>query len=125
MLNAHRKRQDKNLDAEEAATRKKLWGDTSSTNTNPTGEDMGDQIVLGDYNNPTPIVLNQQSSGIGKLLTGAALATGLMGIPAAGIVGYMLSQSQKVAPVVTPPFTDESLDVGLKHFTDLIINGIE
>ena len=121
MLDAHRKRTEKNLNAEEAAVRQKLWGESPGKKEETTGDDMGDQIVLGDLTHPTPIIVNQPASnGLGKMLAGAALAAGMIGIPGAGIAGYLLSQMQKDNPVDAPPFTDESLDVGLGRFSDLI-----
>ena len=121
MLDAHRKRTEKNLNAEEAAVRQKLWGESPGKKEETTGDDMGDQIVLGDLTHPTPIIVNQPASnGLGKMLAGAALAAGMIGIPGAGIAGYLLSQMQKDKPVDVPPFTDESLDVGLGRFSDLI-----
>ena len=121
MLDAHRKRTEKNLNAEEAAVRQKLWGESPGKKEETTGDDMGDQIVLGDLTHPTPIIVNQPASnGLGKVLAGAALAAGMIGIPGAGIAGYLLSQMQKDKPVDVPPFTDESLDVGLGRFSDLI-----
>ena len=77
--------------------------------------------ILGDVTNPTPIVINQQpqSSGIGKVLVGAALAAGLIGIPAAGIIGYGISQiaSQKDEKPISSE--DTNLDIGLGHLEDL------
>ena len=119
MIDSHRKRTEKNLNAEEAAVRRQLWG--SKESPEPEEDNMGDQIVLGDLTNPTPIIVNQPASnGLGKVLAGAALAAGMIGIPGAGIAGYLLSQMQKDNPVDVPPFTDESLDVGLGRFSDLI-----
>jgi hypothetical protein len=121
MLDAHRKRTEKNLDAEEAAVRQKLWGESPGKKDETTGEDMGDQIVLGDLTHPTPIIVNQPSTGLGKVLAGSALAAGMLGIPGAGIAGYLLSQmQQKDKPVDVLPFTYETLDVGLSRIGDLV-----
>jgi len=81
--------------------------------------------ILGDVTNPTPIVIHsqpQQSSGtLTKVLAGAAIAAGLMGIPAAGIIGYGVSQwaagKTENKPVATE---DTSLDIGLGKFEDLL-----
>lgn len=104
----------KQLDAEGVAVRKKLFGVDDKAE-----DEMGDSIVLGDNTHPTPIIINgQQSSGtLGKVLAGAAIAAGLMGIPAAGIIGYGVSQLLDRKPV---PTEDTSLDVGLGHIEDLL-----
>lgn len=84
-------------------------------------EDMG-HTILGDVTNPTPIVIHStqpQSNGLGKVLAGAAIAAGLMGIPTAGVIGYGVSQLMERKPV--PATTeDTSLDVGLGHIEDLL-----
>ncbi len=119
MLDKHRQRLDKNIEAEDAAVRKKLWG---STESNPTaGDEMGDQIVLGNLTHPTPIIMPQQQSGsIGKVLAGAAIAAGLMGIPAAGVIGFGLSKILEQKPATASPSEDTSLDIGLGRFEDLL-----
>lgn len=120
-LNSHQKRTSRQLDAENEAVQRKMLGADLGAKV----EEMGDHIILGDNTHPTPIVINQQpqqSSGtLGKVLAGAALSAGILGIPAAGIIGYGVSQwaAQKTEqkPVETE---DTSLDIGLGRFEDLL-----
>lgn len=120
-LQNHQAETEKNIQAENQRVRKELWGYTEPA---ATGDDMANTTILGDVTHPTPIVVaGQQQSSI--LPTLAALAIGTM-IPGAGIAGYMASQmlTRKPANVVpvASPTTDESLDVGLGRFEDLIKN---
>ena len=72
-----------------------------------------DSPVTTTHHHPAPA----QSSGIGKAVVGAALAVGFMGIPAAGIGGYFLSQLMDKTPAATTD--DNTLDIGLGRFEDL------
>lgn len=118
--NHHQREREKNIEAENKRVRKELWGDDSAA---ATGDDMGNTI-LGDYHPPQVIVAGgQQSPGIGKVLAGAALGASLVGIPGAGIAGYLFNQLQnqkpaEVAPVVSPK-DGETVDLGLKKIEDL------
>ena len=58
-----------------------------------------------------------QSSGLGKAFVGAAIAAGMIGIPAAGIIGYGISQLMAAKPTETTG--DNTLDIGLGRFEDL------
>jgi hypothetical protein len=125
-LRNHERRQQKNLEAEESAVRSKLWGSSempANGSASESDEDMGDRFILGDNNiHPTPIVIppQPQSSGLGKVLAGAALGASLLGIPGAGVAGYLLSQSLKNPPVSqAQPTEDKSLDLGLLRIDDL------
>ncbi len=115
-LQHHQSESEKNLEAENKRVRQQLWGDESS-------EEMAQQghTILGDYNPPQVIMAGgHQSSGtMIKVIAGAAIAAGLIGIPAAGVIGYAASQlmDRKSAPVLTQ---DNSLDVGLGHIEDLL-----
>lgn len=62
-----------------------------------------------------------QGSGIGKVLAGAALAAGLIGIPGAGVAGYFLSKLTDKPAATQPakPTTDDTVDIGLKRFSEL------
>jgi hypothetical protein len=65
-----------------------------------------------------------QSSGLGKVLAGAALGASLLGVPGAGVAGYLLSQINQrkpveAAPVVPPSSPAETVDLGLKKIEDL------
>ena len=118
MLDNHRQRTDANLSAEDSAVRRAMFGDNGGGQT--AGEDMG-HTILGDVMNPTPIVIHSQPqpNGIGKALVGAAIAAGMIGIPAAGIIGYGVSQLMDRQPAASTT-EDNSLDVGLGHIGDLL-----
>jgi len=61
-----------------------------------------------------------QPSGMGKLLAGAALGASLIGIPGAGVAGYLASQYlQKPAAEVQPPAESEKVNLGLLRVEDL------
>lgn len=64
-----------------------------------------------------------QGSGVGKVLAGAALAAGMLGVPVAGVAGYLLSQSlNKTDPPASSQAQsteDNSLDIGLLKFDEL------
>jgi len=110
-LDSHRKRTDANLAAEDAAVRKAMYGDTGAA---AASDDMGDTI-LGDvtttHHHQAPA-----ASGIGKALMGAVIAAGLIGIPAAGLIGYGVSQLRDRLPAATD---DNTLDIGLGRIEDL------
>ena len=117
-LQNHQSETEKNMQAENQRIRKELWGYDSPA----ASEDMANQTILGDVTHPTPIVIQgQQSSGLGKVLAGAAIGAALLGIPAAGAVGYLASQYLQ-NPSVVPP-TDsietETIDLGLLRLEDL------
>ena len=118
MIQDHHEEQKANQQAESAFVRKELWNDESASS-----EDMAQQghTILGDYHPPQVIVAGQSSGTLTKVLAGAAIAAGLMGIPAAGIIGYGVSQwaAEKTdpKPVATE---DTSLDIGLGRFEDLL-----
>lgn len=115
-LQHHQSESEKNLEAENKRVRQQLWGDESSEEMTQQGH-----TILGDYNPPQVIVTGQSSGTLGKVLAGAALSAGILGIPAAGIIGYGVSQwaAQKTEqkPVETE---DTSLDIGLGRFEDLL-----
>jgi hypothetical protein len=115
-LQSHQAETEKNVQAENQRIRKDLWGYQEPQE----GEDVNSQTILGDVTHPTPIIINgQQSSGLGKLLAGAALGATLLGIPAAGIGGYLASQLLKPATTETTAPEDQTLDLGLLRFEDL------
>lgn len=64
--------------------------------------------------------------GIGNALVGVAIGAALSAVPAAGVAGYLLHRlsppaaSTNPAPPSQRPSTDTSLDIGLKHFEDLL-----
>jgi len=102
---------ERNQEAENNYVRKKVWGDAEVAKSE---DDMGDTI-LGDvtttHHHQAPA-----ASGIGKALMGAVIAAGLIGIPAAGLIGYGVSQLRDRAPAATD---DNTLDIGLGRIEDL------
>lgn len=117
-LQNHQAETAKNVAAENRHVRRTLWGETEPTQS---GDEMGGNTILGDNINPTPIIVNgQQSSGVGKVLAGAAIGAALLGIPAAGIGGYVINEmlnKPKAAPQT--PVENETLNLGLLRIEDL------
>ena len=103
----------KNIQAESAAARRKMWG---SEETNSEAEDMG-TTILGDVTHPTPIIINQSApqKSMALPLVAGMIASGLMGGGAAGLATYMMSrqpQSQQ------QEFEDETVTIGLGRIDD-------
>lgn len=120
-LQAHNRMSQLNQEAENRAVRQKVWGNDGGASK---ADEMGDHIILGDNTNPTPIIITgqQQSSGsLGKVLAGAALGAALLGIPGAGVAGYLFSKlsQQKPEPVITPTDEDTTIGLGLRKFEEL------
>lgn len=123
-LQGHVSRQAKNQEAEDSYVRRKAWEDQSTAGGGAV-DDMG-HTILGDVTNPTPIVIHsqpqQQGSGLGKVLAGAALMAGLIGIPGAAVGGYLLNQFMNQKPPAvqpTKPSEDNTVDLGLLHWDQL------
>lgn len=106
----------KNREAESRWARQQLW---KSNECQPSqGEDMG-HTFLGDVLMPQQ-PQQPQGSGLGKVLAGAALGASLLGIPGAGIAGYVFSQMNQKPTVTTSPINEnETVDLGLKKIEDL------
>jgi hypothetical protein len=131
-LQHHQAETEKNIAAEGRAVRRKLWEsnepDSAQSASSETGDDMKGGIILGDnVVHPPQVIMaggqQQQGSGLGKVLAGAALGASLLGVPGAGIAGYLLSQMNQ-KPAVTPsspadPVETETVDLGLKKIEDL------
>jgi len=123
-LQAHQAETQRNVAAENRHVRKSLWGETTEQ---CDGDDMaGSQTILGDNINPTPVVIagapQQQQSTLAPLLAGAAIAASAIGIPGAGIAGYLLNKALTDKPATAQPqqFPDtETVDLGLLRFDDL------
>jgi hypothetical protein len=114
----------KNREAESRWARRNLWqeGCQPGQASQGQGDEMG-HTFLGDVLMPQQQPPQQQGSGIGKVLAGAALGASLLGVPGAGIAGYLLSQmnQQKETPSTSPAVVNdgETVDLGLKKIEDL------
>lgn len=106
----------KNREAESQFARRQ-WGQADSAATD--GDDMG-HTILGDINHPAPIIMPPQNNS-GDMMKGLALGAALLGIPAAGVLGYMLNKNETEA---TQPieFDDASVSIGLGRIEDYIDN---
>lgn len=119
------RQQELNQSAEDAYTRRTIWGEKAEQQK--SGEDMGGHTILGDIivpSQPQQQPQQPQGSGLGKVLAGAALGASLLGVPGAGVAGYLLSQmnqqkAAEAAPVIPSPSPDETVDLGLKKIEDL------
>ena len=79
----------------------------------------GRTTILGDNVNPTPIVMQQPSSGMG---VGAALLAAMLGasVPAAGVAGYFASQLLKPEAAVQPQGQQTDVNIGLGRIEDYV-----
>ena len=113
-LQNHQRMNEANQEAENQATRKRVWGSDDGSALKDGG-DMGNTI-LGDVTPAPVVVASQTGHGLGTLLAAAVLGSG---IPLAGVGGYLLSQAQsEPAPIVAPE--DESVDLGLGRIEDYV-----
>lgn len=114
-LEDHNAETRKNREAESAAVRRDLWGQTDGE-----GDDMAGQTILGDVTNPTPIVIAGQQGGSSALQTMATLALG--GLLGGGglAAGMMLNKAPNItaAPVIQQ--ADETLSIGLGKIEDYL-----
>lgn len=89
---------------------------------------MDEEMKINSPTYPAPIIMqpsHPQSNGLGKVLAGAALAAAVVGIPGAGVAGYLLSKlADKPVSQTTINNTEDSTSIGLKHIEDLFpLNG--
>lgn len=121
-LQHHKRETEKNLEAENQQVRKQLWG---YTEPKASEEDMPGQTILGDViTHPTPVIMQPQSSGLGKVIAAAAVTAGMLGVPLAGIGGYLLNEymNKKEQQTIPAPIQQdkEDVDLGLLKLSDLI-----
>jgi len=107
-LQAHQQRQAKNLEAEEAAVRRKLWGSKEQPPTFDGAEAVAGDTVLGDVNHPAPVIVQKPASVLGPLVMAVLGAA----VPGAGIAGYVASQ-YLAAPAPATQMEDESISIGI------------
>lgn len=112
------KQQELNQSAEDAYTRRTLWGEKQDQKT---GDEMGGHTILGDIIVPSQPPQQPQQSGLGKLAAAAVVGASLIGIPGAGVAGYLLSKVGQPAAVEKPEpaSKDQTLDLGLLRLEDL------
>lgn len=113
----HQAERERNIEAENRKVRKELWGDTNAATS--VSDDMG-HTILGDYHPPQVIMASHPSnSGLGKVLAGAALGASLLGIPGAGLAGFLLSRMQPQTQQEPKQQENESVNLGLLRIDDL------
>ena len=118
-LQNHQRMNEANQEAENQATRKRVWGSDDGSALKDGG-DMGNTI-LGDVTPAPVVVAGHNGHGLGTLLAAAALGSG---IPLAGVGGYLLAQAQpEPTPVVAP--SDESIDLGLGRIEEYLMDETE
>lgn len=113
-LQAHAQRQRRNLEAEDRAARKALWGATETQEEE--SDDMPQQTILGDYHSPQPVVISSggSNSSLGPLL---AAALGMLG-PLGGVAGYFVNQAmQKPQPAILNPPAQQTTTVNQEDLT--------
>ena len=85
---------------------------------------MGNQTILGDVTNPTPIVITGNQSGGSDILKGLAFAALGAAVPGAGLAGYLLSNANTApatpAPIVQPADPQQDFSVGLGKLEDYL-----
>lgn len=85
---------------------------------------MDEEMKINSPTYPAPIIMQQpqaqpQSSGLGKVVAGAAIAAAAMGIPGAAVGGYLLSKAFDKPPVTTINNVEDQTTIGLKRLKDL------
>ena len=115
-LQNHQRMNEANQEAENQATRKRVWGNDDGSALKDGG-DMGNTI-LGDVTPAPVVVAGQKNHGLGTLLAAAALGSG---VPLAGVGGYLLSQAQTEPPPIVAP-VDESIDLGLGRIEEYLMD---
>jgi len=115
-LNNYRKSSEANREAEDRAVRRQFdQSGSDSKDVDLEGDNVGtENIVLGGIHNPPAInnVYPPQSSILPAIL-GAAVA---IGVPLAGVGGYLMSQK----PEVVQPGEDQSVKIGLGRIEDVV-----
>jgi hypothetical protein len=101
----------RNIEAESAAVRRKLWGEESKA---AESDDMGNTI-LGDITNPAPIVINQPQS---NLLPIALAALAGLGIPTAMAGGAAAMYLLNKPAATQQTYQDETVSIGLGRIDD-------
>lgn len=123
VLKQNQQEQQKNQEAESNWVRKKVWGSPEASETQET-EGMGDQTILGDVTNPTPIVIqgggNNGGNSLLTLALGAALGGG--GIFLGQMLGKPIVPATPAQPVIQQPTAnqDTTTTIGLGRIEDYL-----
>lgn len=108
-----------NREAESKAARRQWIGDAADDDKD--ADDMGNQTILGDVTNPTPIVVAGNQGGSDTLKTLAAMALGVLvgggGLAAGAAAAYLLNRPDTETPVVAPT---EEPNIGLGRIEDYL-----
>ena len=86
---------------------------------------MDEEMKINSPTYPAPIIMQQppaqpQSNGMGKVLAGAAIAAAAIGIPGAGVAGYLLSKAFDKPAVTTINNVEDQTTIGLKRLSDFL-----
>lgn len=87
---------------------------------------MDEEMKINSPTYPAPIIMQspaKESNGLGKVLAGAAIAAAAMGIPGAGIAGYLISKAMEKPASTTINNVEDQTTIGLKHIEDLFPQG--
>lgn len=90
---------------------------------------MDEEMKINSPTYPAPIIMQsppapeRESNGLGKVLAGAAIAAAAMGIPGAGIAGYLISKAMDKPASTTINNVEDKTSIGLKHIEDLFPQG--
>lgn len=112
--------QEANQEAENKAVRKAAWGDDGSSGE---GDDKMEQIIFGDFNNPSPatpdppVPTNSTLKTLGLLTIGGLLGGG--GLAAGAAATYFLNKPSDVVETL-PAAAQERVEIGLGRIEDYL-----
>jgi hypothetical protein len=88
---------------------------------------MDEEMKINSPTYPAPIIMQSpphpqppQSNGLGKVFAGAAITAAAIGIPGAGVAGYLLSKAFDKPPVTTINNVEDQTTIGLKRLSDFL-----
>lgn len=120
-LQNHQRETELNTAAENSHVRRSVWGSKEESTEGADDMGSGGNIVLGDVQHPTPIVIAGQQSGGSDLVKGLAIAALGAAIPGAGLAGYFISNAMDKTPApVVLPIDQNDFSVGLGKIEDYI-----
>ena len=120
VLSQNQREQQRNQEAESSWVRRNAWGDAVEAT-----DEMGDQTILGDVTNPTPIIVQGGGNGGGASLLTLALGAVLGGggiwlgqmmskpiVPATPAVDAAQVQQQPIQQAATNQGTTTTIGLG-------------